>query len=103
MIVRYECVSEKKMTRSKKAGRLLAVLAGAATGVLAWRLLHRRRRSLAQREARMVPPAPMTPALQAVHPADAGLGTPGDNTEARLDEAIQESFPASDPVSIRIE
>jgi hypothetical protein len=31
------------------------------------------------------------------------IGTPGENEEDRLDEAIDESFPASDPVSVRIE
>jgi hypothetical protein len=43
------------------------------------------------------------PALVPLNPADAELGAPGWNTDERLDEAIQESFPASDPVSVRIE
>jgi hypothetical protein len=36
-------------------------------------------------------------------PADMDLGVPGRNTEQRLDEAIHETFPASDPVAITIE
>ena len=89
------------MTRVTRA--VLAALSGVVTGFVAWGLITRQRRIGARRPAGMVPRAPMTPALQAVHPADTPLGTPGQNTEDRLDEAIQESFPASDPVSIRIE
>jgi len=46
---------------------------------------------------------PMTPATSGVNPADAPIGPPGDNEDDRLDEALEESFPASDPVSVRIE
>lgn len=45
---------------------------------------------------------PMTPALPTLQPADAPMGTPGDNEEERLDEALQESMTTSDPVSIKI-
>jgi hypothetical protein len=38
-----------------------------------------------------------------VNPADTPIGPPGENAEDRLDEAIQETFPASDPVSTRID
>jgi hypothetical protein len=31
------------------------------------------------------------------------MGEAGRNEEERLDEALQESFPTSDPVSVRIE
>jgi hypothetical protein len=90
------------MTRVNRA--VLAALSGLATGFLAWYLIMLRRRRIGARtRVAMVSRAPMTPALQAVHPADTHLGTPGENTEDRLDEGIQESFPASDPVSIRIE
>ena len=82
------------MSGIRRAGNIaLAAVAGLATGVLAWQLIQRGRRSLAQRRAdRALPAVPGTPALQAVH-----------DDEARLDEGIEESFPASDPVSIRIE
>jgi hypothetical protein len=53
------------------------------------------------------PPAtdakPVTQATVPVNPADTPIGKPGENLEERLDEAIQESFPASDPVSTHIE
>jgi hypothetical protein len=69
---------------------LVGLALGVAAGVLIWRrgkmrlpALHRKR------------------ALPAPDPGN--LGEPGRNTDERLDEAIEESFPASDPVSIRIE
>ena len=83
------------MSGIRRAGNIaLAAVAGLATGVLAWQLIQRGRRSLAQRRAdRALPAVPGTPALRAVH----------DDDDARLDEGIEESFPASDSVSIRIE
>lgn len=36
---------------------------------------------------------------EALTPADAPIGPPGRNAEDRLDEALQETFPASDPIS----
>jgi hypothetical protein len=48
-------------------------------------------------------PAPITQAIVSHSPADMPLGEPGDNESERLDEAIHETFPASDPVSVRIE
>ena len=36
-------------------------------------------------------------------PADTPLGQPGRNQEDRLDEALQETMPTSDPISVRIE
>ncbi|MEP6834493.1 MAG: hypothetical protein ABJB74_13955 [Gemmatimonas sp.] len=44
----------------------------------------------------------MTPAIHTLQPSDAPMGTPGDNEEERLDEALQESMTTSDPVSIKI-
>jgi hypothetical protein len=46
---------------------------------------------------------PVTQAVVPVSAADAPIGPPGENVEDRLDEAIQETFPASDPISTRIE
>jgi len=89
------------MTRLQRA--VLAALGGLVTGFVAWSVVTRRRKIGARPSAGVVPRAPMMPALQAIHAADTPLGAPGENTEDRLDEAIQESFPASDPVSIRIE
>ena len=70
---------------------LIGVALGLAAGVLIW---HRRHRAL-------VTPNNGKRALPGPNPDD--LGEPGLNTERRLDSAIEESFPASDPVSIRIE
>jgi len=89
------------MTRLQRAA--LAALGGLVTGFVAWSLIAKRQRIGARRPVGVVPRAPMMPALQAIHAADTPLGKPGENLEDRLDEAIQESFPASDPVSIRIE
>jgi hypothetical protein len=52
---------------------------------------------------RKLPRPPITQALVPVTPADTPLGPPGCNEDQRLDEAIQETFPASDPIAIRIE
>jgi hypothetical protein len=46
---------------------------------------------------------PITQSQVPINPADAHLGEPGRNTEQRLDEAVQETFPASDPISLKIE
>jgi hypothetical protein len=46
---------------------------------------------------------PVTQALVPVSAADTPIGPPGKNLEDRLDEAIQETFPASDPISTAIE
>lgn len=48
-------------------------------------------------------PGPMTPATAPPNPAEPAMGLPGRNQEQRLDEALDETFPASDPVSTRIE
>jgi hypothetical protein len=45
---------------------------------------------------------PMTPASSPVYP-DHPLGPAGRNEEDRLDEALDESFPTSDPPATRIE
>jgi hypothetical protein len=46
---------------------------------------------------------PVTQAVVPVNAADTPIGPPGENVEDRLDEAIQETFPASDPIATRIE
>jgi hypothetical protein len=38
-----------------------------------------------------------------VNPADTPLGEPGRNDDERLDEALQETFPGSDPIATHIE
>ena len=46
------------------------------------------------------------PMIQASVPASAGavpIGPPQSDVEDRLDEALKETFPASDPVAIQIE
>lgn len=80
------------MKLNSRSGSLLVGLAfGLAAGVLVWRRRHRA----------VIPPHHKNWALPAPDPHH--LGEPGRNTDARLDEGIEESFPASDPVSIRIE
>jgi hypothetical protein len=64
---------------------------GLAAGVLIWQRRHQA----------LITPNNGKRALPGPNPHD--LGEPGQNTEKRLDSAIEESFPASDPVSIRIE
>ena len=49
------------------------------------------------------PHPPVTQASVPVTPADTPIGPPGENEEDRLDEAVQETFPASDPISTRID
>jgi hypothetical protein len=46
---------------------------------------------------------PITQALVPIQPADLDLGVPGANLDRRLDEALLETFPASDPISTHIE
>ena len=86
---------------------IAAALIGAGIGGLALGLLlGGRRRSRAGRpreDPALVRRGPVTPATVQVNPADAHLGEPGRNDDERLDEAIQESFPTSDPISVRIE
>jgi hypothetical protein len=46
---------------------------------------------------------PVTQAVVPLSAADTPIGPPGENLEDRLDEAIQETFPASDPIATRID
>lgn len=59
-------------------------------------------RAVARRMKNAKRPGPMTPATTDVHASEAPMGKPGHNLDDRLDEALQESFPTSDPVSIQI-
>lgn len=79
--------------RTNTRGRniIIGLMVGLAAGVVIWRQRHRA----------VIPPHDDKRALPKPDPDD--LGEPGRNTEARLDAGIEESFPASDPVSIRIE
>jgi hypothetical protein len=67
------------------------------------RVARSRRRSAPPLRALTRRPGPTTPSLVAINPADALLGEPGRNQELRLEEALQETFPASDPISTGIE
>jgi len=87
----------KRVTRSIGHSPGVVLAAVLALGALAY-WLHRRRR-----HHRRPDRGPVTQALVTFQPADMDLGVPGRNTEQRLDEAIHETFPASDPVAITIE
>lgn len=45
----------------------------------------------------------VTPSEPAPQPADRDLGEPGRNEDERLDEALEETMPGSDPISVHIE
>jgi hypothetical protein len=66
-------------------------------------LLIQRWRARARTEAAIRDRGPVTQATVPTSPADAPIGPPGRNREDRLDEALEESFPASDPVAVHIE
>ena len=72
----------------------LALLLGAA----ALALISSRRRAHGRAEA-----PPVTQAVVPTSPADTPMGVPGRSAEERLDEAVQETFPASDPIAVHIE
>ncbi|MHB1329839.1 MAG: hypothetical protein ACYC2K_16700 [Gemmatimonadales bacterium] len=48
-------------------------------------------------------PGPTTPSQVTEQAADSPIGVPGRNDEDRLDEALKETMPSSDPISVRIE
>lgn len=81
------------------AHRLIALCLG--LGALAVALIYRGR----GRPARGSQPArgAVTQSLVTVNAADSPIGVAGRNIEQRLDEAVQETFPASDPIAICIE
>jgi ribosomal protein S12 methylthiotransferase accessory factor YcaO len=80
-------------------------LVGAAAAVAITELLKRRAKQVAVHSHPMLNgdgPGPTTPSTSKHHAADSHMGTPGHNEEERLDEALKESFPTSDPVSIQV-
>ena len=82
--------------RSLRSG--LAFGAGIVVGIglIEWSRHRSRAAAIAAR-------GPVTQATVPDQPADLPLGEPGRNLDERLDEALLESFPASDPVSMHIE
>jgi hypothetical protein len=80
--------------RGRVAGAAIGALAGGAVGLVRRRVAGRRQ---------LPPHGPVTQSLVPLSPADTVIGPPGANVEQRLDEAIQETYPASDPISVRIE
>jgi len=89
------------MTNRQRAARIVAIGALLLAGALAARLILARRRDAARRHARR--PGPVTPSLVSVTAADTPLGEPGRNLEQRLEEALRETFPASDAIATHIE
>jgi len=92
-------IKSRKARRRRIAPTALATLGGLAASTLTWAVM----RKLRQRRLENPLGEKEITGAHPIQPADTDLGEPGRNTEARLDEALQESFPSSDPVSIRIE
>ena len=88
------------ISRSTRNALGLLIAAGVAT--ILYRLL-RRGHNGSHPDGTRLPHGPVTQSVTPVRPADVDLGTPGQNTEQRLDEALLETFPGSDPISTRIE
>jgi hypothetical protein len=95
----YACTMRSRSHRS--ALIVLGVLA-AALGLLVFES-RRRRRSRRAGSGSGARPGPVTQAIVPLNPADLDLGMPGRNAERRLEEALQETFPASDPIATHIE
>jgi hypothetical protein len=89
------------ISRSRRSEPLALALGVVLLALAGWRLLAGRR-ARAHRTSGAVR-GPVTQAMVPNRPAHAGLGQPGHNLEERLDEAIEESFPASDPIAVSIE
>jgi hypothetical protein len=93
-------------TRTRKlllAAAVASVVAGLVVAGIAVARRRRRTGAPARRVRAEATGIPVTQATVSVNPADAPMGRAGDNAEQRLDEGIQETFPASDPVSVQIE
>jgi len=89
--------------RVRHPGALLFLVAVAAGTLAAWRLLRGRYCGAPERALSRRLPGQTTRSIVSVTPAGAPLGEPGHNDDLRLDEALKETFPASDPISIHIE
>jgi hypothetical protein len=93
-------MSHRLETVARRMAVAVVVFAGA------WvvrRVARSRRRPVAPLRALSRRRGAATPSLVAINPADSPMGEPGRNQELRLDEALQETFPASDPISTGIE
>lgn len=93
----------RRRTPHRSAALVLAAAALAAGAWIVRRFLRGRSRSAPRRALSRRTPGPTTPSLLAVTLPDAPPGEPGHNEEQRLDEALQETFPGSDPIATHIE
>jgi hypothetical protein len=93
-------MTQKLEQVARKVAVVVVIFAGA------WvvrRVARSRRRSASPLKALTRRRGPVTQSLVAINPADSPMGEPGRNQELRLEEALQETFPASDPISTGIE
>jgi hypothetical protein len=95
-------LARTQLRRAPAVPAPLALGAGLVVGAGLVFLIQRRRRH-DQAEAAVEERGPVTQAVVPTNPSDAPIGAPGRNLDDRLDEALEESFPASDPVSVHIE
>ena len=91
----------KKLDKVARRVALAAVILAGAWVVR--RAARSRRRRATARRALSLRPGPVTQSLVTVNPADTHMGVPSRDQEQRLDEALQETFPGSDPISTGIE
>lgn len=81
----------------------LGLLAMAGTAALLYHLIRHDRGARRRTPKAATPRWPITQSIVPTSPADIDLGVPGRNADQRLDEALQETFPASDPIAVSIE
>jgi len=88
--------------RARAARRVLTLTASLGAGLLGYgvaRMLRRRGNRAGRPRAR----PPMRPATALLEPADSGISEPRRKVEQRLDEALRQTFPASDPIAVTVE